>query len=372
LSLISQFRTAERLVVKVGSSLLVAPDGQVRREWLAGLVADIAALAAAGRRPILVSSGAIALGARQLGLNAGGRASLEDAQAAAAVGQIMLAGLWAELLSAHGLKAAQILVTLGDFEDRRRWLNASATLDRLLQLGVVPVLNENDSVATEEIRFGDNDRLAARVAQAAQAQAVVLLSDVDGLYTANPAIHPKATLIAEVSDPAEARALADASSGSGMGSGGMAAKVDAARIAVSAGITLAIASGHGEHPLARFLESGHGTIFRAPGGARLRKAWLAGRMAVAGRIRIDAGAVQALASGRSLLAAGILEAEGSFRRGDAVDVVDEAGGLVARGLSAYDREDVEKIRGLRSSAHAGALGYAPRSAVIHRNQMVML
>ncbi|WP_448579404.1 glutamate 5-kinase [Thermaurantiacus sp.] len=368
----SHFRTADRLVVKVGSSLLVAPDGQVRREWLAGLVADVAALAAAGRRPILVSSGAIALGARQLGLAAGGRASLEDAQAAAAVGQIMLAGLWAGLLSAHGLKAAQILVTLGDFEDRRRWLNACATLDRLLQLGVVPVLNENDSVATEEIRFGDNDRLAARVAQAAQAQAVVLLSDVDGLYTANPATHPEARLIAEVSDLAAARALADSSSGSGMGSGGMAAKVDAARMAVLAGIPLAIASGHGEHPLARFLETGHGTIFRAPAGARLRKAWLAGRMAVAGRIRIDAGAARALASGRSLLAAGILEADGDFRRGDAVDVVDEGDRLVARGLCAYDRKDVEKIRGLRSSAHAGALGYAPRSAVIHRNQMVML
>lgn len=368
----SLFRTADRLVVKVGSSLLVAPDGQVRRDWLAGLVADIAALVADGRRPILVSSGAIALGARQLGLNAGGRASLEDAQAAAAVGQIMLAGLWAELLSLHGLKAAQILVTLGDFEDRRRWLNASATLDRLLQLGVVPVLNENDSVATEEIRFGDNDRLAARVAQAAQAQAVVLLSDVEGLYTANPAIDRHATLIFEVDDPSQVRSLADASSGSGMGSGGMAAKVDAARIAVSAGIPLAIASGHGGHPLARFLRTGHGTVFRAPGGAPARKAWLAGRMAVAGRLRIDAGAARALAGGRSLLAAGILDVEGSFRRGDAVDVVDEAGRLVARGLSAYDREDVEKIRGLRSSSHAGVLGYAPRSAVIHRNQMVML
>lgn len=369
---IAQFRSAERIVVKVGSSLLVDGDGSVRRAWLANLVADLAGLVAAGSRPILVSSGAIALGARKLGLRAGGRATLEDAQAAAAVGQILLAGLWAELLAGHGLMAAQILVTLDDFEDRRRWLNASATLDRLLQLGVVPVLNENDSVATEEIRFGDNDRLAARVAQAAQAQAVVLLSDVAGLYTANPARSPDAELIARVEDIEAVRHLADSSSASGMGSGGMAAKIEAARIAVAAGIPLAIALGHGDHPLARFLETGQGTLFAAPGGAPLRKAWLAGRMAVSGRLRIDAGAEAALRSGGSLLAAGILAVEGQFRRGDAVDVVGPEGGLVARGLSAYDAEDVERIRGLRSDAQGAVLGYAPRSAVIHRNQMVML
>ena len=370
--LIGPFRSAERLVVKVGSSLLVESDGGVRRAWLSSLVADLAQCVAAGTRPILVSSGAIALGARKLGLKAGGRANLEDAQAAAAVGQILLAGLWAELLASHQLMAAQILLTLADFEDRRRWLNASATLDRLLQLGVVPVLNENDSVATEEIRFGDNDRLAARVAQAAQAQGVVLLSDVAGLYTANPATTPDARLIERVDDIATVRALADTSSGSGMGSGGMAAKLEAARIATAAGIPLAIAPGHGDHPLARFLETGHGTLFSAPAAAPARKAWLAGRMAVAGRLRIDAGAAAALRGGRSLLAAGVIAVEGDFRRGDAVDVVNADGGLVARGLSAYDAPDVERIRGLRSEAQEARLGYAPRSAVIHRNQLVML
>lgn len=366
------FHRAGRLVVKVGSALLVDPSGAVRREWLATLVADLAALVARGCRPVVVSSGAIALGARRLGLKAGGRASLEDAQAAAAVGQIRLAGLWAELLADRGLEAAQILVTLGDFEDRRHWLNASATLDRLLQLGVVPILNENNSVATEEIRFGDNDRLAARVAQAARADAVVLLSDVDGLYTADPAGDPTARLIAVVDDPAAVAGLAGAGSGSGLGSGGMAAKIEAARIAAVSGIPLAIASGRPAHPLARFLDGGPATLFTAPQAAPARKAWLLGRMRVAGRLHVDAGAHAALRAGRSLLAAGIVACEGEFRRGDAVDVVGDDGAAVARGLVAYDRAEVERIRGLRTEAQAAVLGYAPRSAVIHRDQMVLL
>jgi glutamate 5-kinase len=369
---LSPFLGARRLVVKVGSSLLVAPDGALRREWLEGLVADLAALAGRGVRPIVVSSGAIALGARRLALRKGGRASLEDAQAAAATGQILLAGAWADLLGSQGLVAAQMLVTLGDFEDRRRWLNASATLDRLVQLGVVPVLNENDSVATEEIRFGDNDRLAARVAQAAGAGAVVLLSDVDGLYTANPARDPAATLVATVNDLGEAGRQAEGGSGSGMGSGGMAAKVEAARIAVASGIPLAIAHGRVAHPLARFLETGHGTIFEAPGGARARKAWLAGRMAVAGRLWVDAGAVEALRAGKSLLAAGVVAAEGAFVRGDAVDVAGPEGRAFARGLVAYASAEVAAIRGRKSDEIEGLLGYAPRGAVIHRDQMVML
>jgi len=365
------FRAAGRLVVKVGSSLLVTREGEVRRDWLATLVADVADLARSGRQPIIVSSGAIALGARRLGLRQGGRASLEDAQAAAAVGQILLAGLWAELLAAHELKAAQMLVTLDDFEDRRRWLNASATLDRLVQLSAVPVLNENDSVATEEIRFGDNDRLAARVAQAAQAQAVLLLSDVDGLYTADPAAVRDARHLPLVTDIADVAGLADGRSASGMGSGGMAAKVEAARIAWAAGITLAIASGHGAHPLARFLGGGPATLFAAPGGARARKAWLAGRMAVAGRIEVDSGAEAALRAGRSLLAAGIRATSGDFQRGDAVDVAGPSG-LVARGLVGYSAAEVARIRGRRSEELEAILGYAPRSAVIHRDQMVML
>ena len=363
---------ASTLVVKVGSSLLVAPDGTVRRAWAEDLAADIAAARRAGQCVVLVSSGAIALGSRRLGLPRGGRASLEDAQAAAACGQILLAGLWAELFAAHGLQAAQILVTLGDFEDRRRWLNASATLARLLALGAVPVLNENDSVATEEIRFGDNDRLAARAAQAAGADALLLLSDVDGLHTADPALHPDAALVPDVHDLGEVEGLGDGASGSGMGSGGMAAKVEAARIALAAGIPVAIARGTGPHPLARFLETGRGTIFHARGGLAARKAWLAGRMRVAGRLHVDAGAVAALMAGRSLLPAGVTAVDGRFARGDAVDVVGPDGRAVARGLVAYDSGEARAIAGRQSDSIAAILGYAPRSVMIHRDQMVML
>jgi glutamate 5-kinase len=360
------------LVVKVGSSLLVAPDGTVRRDWAASLAADIAACRAQGQKLVLVSSGAIALGSRRLGLARGGRASLEDAQAAAACGQILLAGLWAELLGAHGLAAAQMLVTLGDFEDRRRYLNAAATLGRLLALGAVPVLNENDSVATEEIRFGDNDRLAARVAQAAQADALILLSDVEGLFTADPAHDAAARLVADVHDLSAVAGMAAASSRSGLGSGGMAAKVEAARIARAAGVATAIAGGLAPHPLARFLESGHGTVFHAEGGLAARKAWLAGRMRVAGRLAVDAGAVAALRAGRSLLPAGVVAVEGAFARGDAVDVAGPDGRLVARGLASYDAREARAIAGRQSEAIAAILGYAPRAAMIHRDQMVML
>lgn len=363
---------APRLVVKVGSSLLVAPSGEVRRQWLETLVADLAAAHRSGQQIVLVSSGAIALGSRRLGLAKGGRASLEDAQAAAATGQILLAGLWAELLAAHGIAAAQMLLTLGDFEDRRRFLNASATLDRLLQLGVVPILNENDSVATEEIRFGDNDRLAARAAQAARADALILLSDIDGLYTANPAEDPTATLIEAVADIAAVQHMATRASSSGMGSGGMAAKVEAARIAHAAGIPVAIVAGKPDHPLAAFLASGRGTIFTAPDPLTARKAWLAGRMQVEGRLTVDPGAARALASGKSLLAAGVIGVEGQFRRGDAVDVLDADGRAIARGLVGYDAADARLIAGKRSDAIAGLLGHAPRSAVIHRDQMVLL
>ena len=362
---------APRLVVKIGSSLLVAADGTVRRDWLASVLADIAARRAAGQQVAIVSSGAIALGARRLGLAKGGRASLEDAQAAAACGQIELARTYAELLGEHGATAAQILLTLGDLEDRRRYLNVAATLDRLLGLGAVPVLNENDSVATQEIRFGDNDRLAARAAQAAGASAVILLSDIDGLYTGNPALDPAATLIPTVERIADVEHMADATSGSGLGSGGMAAKVQAARIAVQAGIHLAVADGRIDHPLARFDTTGHGTVFVAEGGARARKAWLAGRMTVAGRLTIDAGAAAALKAGKSLLAAGVTTVAGDFARGDAVEVA-SAGAVVARGLIAYDAADARAIAGVRSDAQGAILGYAPRSAIIHRDQLVLV
>ena len=363
---------AARLTLKVGSSLLVEKSGEVRTRWLETLVADIAAAHAAGQQIIVVSSGAIALGSRRLKLAKGGRASLEDAQAAAATGQIILAGLWADLLGKHGIAAAQMLVTLGDFEDRRRFLNASATLDRLLSLGVVPILNENDSVATEEIRFGDNDRLAARAAQAARADALVLLSDIDGLYTANPAEDPSAELIPTVGDISAVAHMASRASSSGMGSGGMAAKVEAARIAHAAGVPVAIVAGAPDHPLKRFVETGHGTLFEAPDPLTARKAWLAGRMQVEGRLTVDAGAARALKAGKSLLAAGVIGIEGQFRRGDAVDVLDEAGKLIARGLVSYDVTHARSIAGKSREALQPILGYAPRSAMIHRDQMVML
>ena len=362
-----------RLVIKIGSSLLVTPGGEVRREWLAGVLDDVAARRAQGQSVVIVSSGAIALGARRLGLPKGGRASLEDAQAAAACGQILLSGCYAELLAARGVQAAQILLTLGDLEDRRRFLNVAATLDRLLALGVVPVLNENDSVATAEIRFGDNDRLAARAAQAAGASGVILLSDVDGLYTADPARDASAVLIDTVTTlDARIEAMAAPASRTGVGTGGMVAKLQAAKIASAAGIHLAIVDGRIAEPLARFAATGHGTVFVAGEGSRSKKAWLAGKMTVAGRVFVDAGAVTALGLGKSLLAAGANRIEGNFERGDAVEIVGPSGFAVARGLSAYDAADAALITGARNDAQAALLGYAPRAALIHRDHMVML
>lgn len=362
-----------RLVVKIGSALLVDADGEIRRDWLAGVVADIAERRAAGQQIAIVSSGAIALGARRLGLAKGGRASLEDAQAAAATGQIALSHSWAELLGAQGLTAAQMLVTLDDLEDRRRYLNASSTLDRLLDLGVAPVINENDSVATEEIRFGDNDRLAARIGQAAGAKGVILLSDVDGLYTANPGRDPDARLIPEVNRIDDGiRAMADGGSASGMGSGGMISKLEAARIAQAAGAHLAIISGHRERPLTAFATSGRGTVFVAEKGASARKAWLAGRLTAKGRVHVDAGAARALGHGRSLLAAGATAVEGRFARGDVVDIIGPDEALIARGLAEYDAADAARIVGRRSDTLEAILGYAPRGALVHRDHMVML
>jgi glutamate 5-kinase len=364
---------ARRTIVKVGSSLLVSPEGEVRRDWLATLVADVAARLSTGEQIIIVSSGAIALGARRLSLPKGGRASLEDAQAAAATGQIALSQCWAELLGQHGITAAQILVTLDDLEDRRRYLNASATLDRLLSLGVVPVINENDSVATTEIRFGDNDRLAARIAQAARAQCVILLSDVDGLYTSDPSTDATATRIARVEAiTAKVVAIAKGSTSSGMGSGGMTSKIAAAQIASAAGADLIIVSGKYDHPLTRLTNEECGTVFVADKNASARKAWLAGRLTIKGRIIVDAGAIKALFKGASLLAAGATAIEGKFTRGDVVDIVATDGTVLARGLSEYDSSDAVLIVGKRSNALEAILGYAPRAALVHRDHLVML
>ncbi len=360
-----------RLVIKVGSSLLVGKDG-VRQEWLEGLVAEIAAARARGQDVIVVSSGAIALGAARLKLDKGGRGSLADAQAAAAVGQIALSGLWAQLLGAHGLTAAQLLLTLEDLEDRRRYLNATATLTRLLDAGAVPVINENDSVATQEIRFGDNDRLAARVAQAARADAVLLLSDVDGLYDRNP-LDPAARLLPEVRGvTAEIHAMADGGSTSGMGSGGMTSKLQAAEIADLAGIALVIANGTHDAPIHRALVEGIGTLFLPRRKTGARKAWLGGRLRLKGALVVDAGAARALAKGSSLLAAGVTQVDGEFGRGDAIAIRDQAGATLAHGLCEYDAAECTALMGRQSAEHAALLGYAPRSAVIHRDQLILL
>jgi glutamate 5-kinase len=358
-----------RLIVKIGSALLVDAEGGVRRDWLEGIAEDIAARVRDGQQVAVVSSGAIALGARRLKLAKGGRASLEDAQAAAATGQIALSQVWAEVLGAQDITAAQMLVTLDDLEHRRRYLNAAATLDRLLGLGVVPIINENDSVATEEIRFGDNDRLAARVAQAAGAQGVILLSDIDGLYDRNPA-QPGAVHIPRVERiDAGIEGMADRGSASGMGSGGMVSKIAAARIAAAAGAQLAIASGRIDRPLS--VPARH-TLFVAERGASAHKAWLAGRLTAKGRLTIDAGAVNALRGGASLLAAGVRAVSGQFERGDVLDIAGPDGMVIARGLAEYPAGDALAIRGLGRDAQADALGYAPRSAMVHRDHLVLL
>ena len=370
LSDLADAKVCPRLVVKIGSSLLVGRDG-VRRSWLEGLVGELAAARARGQELIVVSSGAIALGASKLNLDKGGRGNLADAQAAAAVGQIALSGLWAELLAAHGLIAAQLLLTLDDLEDRRRYLNATATLTRLLDMGAVPVINENDSVATQEIRFGDNDRLAARVAQAAGVSAVLLLSDVDGLFDRNP-ILPGAVRLREVRGVTpEIHAMASGGSASGMGSGGMTSKLQAAAIAERAGIALAIGSGLVDAPLARVCVDEVGTLFLPLRKAAARKAWLGGRLKLKGALLVDAGAVAALGKGGSLLAAGITAVEGEFKRGDAVAVRGPAG-VIAHGLAEYDAADCAKLLGHKNSEQAALLGYAPRSAVVHRDQMELL
>lgn len=364
-------QTCPRLVVKVGSSLLVGSVGP-RRAWLEGLIAELAAARAQGQEIIVVSSGAIALGAARLGLDKGGRGSLADAQAAAAVGQIALSGLWAELLGQQGLTAAQLLLTLDDLEDRRRYLNATATLTRLLDAGAVPVINENDSVATQEIRFGDNDRLAARVAQAARASAVLLLSDVDGLFDRNPA-DPAAKLLPRVDGVTPAiHAMASSASASGMGSGGMTSKLQAAEIAERAGIALAIINGTHERPLARALREGIGTLFHPRGSAGARKAWLGGRLRLKGALTIDAGATRALGRGSSLLAKGVTAIEGQFQRGDAIAIRGADGAVQAHGLSEYDAAECARLLGRHSNEHAALLGYAPRSAIVHRDQLVLL
>ncbi len=358
-----------RLVIKIGSALLV-DNGKPALTRLNSLAVEIAALRAKGTQIIVVSSGAIALGAARLELPKGGRASLADAQAAASVGQVALAQLWGRALEAHGFVSAQMLVTLDDLEERKRYLNAAATLERLLEAGVIPVVNENDSVATEEIRFGDNDRLAARVAQAANADAVMLLSDVDGLYDGDPA-SDDAKLIDRVEGVTpEVIAMAGTGSSSGMGSGGMLAKLQAARIAERAGITLAIINGTPDNPISAAIAANRGTVFLPVRSDNARKAWLGGRLAPEGVLSVDAGCVSALSDGASLLAAGLTEVEGDFARGALVSLHGPKGERLGQGLVEYSAAECRAIAGLKQAEQEARLGYAPRAAVVHRDHMV--
>jgi glutamate 5-kinase len=361
-----------RIIVKVGSSLLVdSGAGRVREAWLSSLAADIAKLHGEQRDVIVVSSGAIALGRAVLKL-AKGPMKLEDSQAAAAVGQIALARTWSEALGQHGITAGQVLVTLGDTEERRRYLNARATIDKLLEWRAVPVINENDTVATNEIRYGDNDRLAARVATMASADLVVLLSDIDGLYDAPPGPGRTANLVPLVERiTPEIEGMAGAA-GSELSRGGMQTKIEAAKIATTAGTHLLIASGKVEHPLAAVAGGGRCTWFLSPANpVTARKRWIAGSLEPKGTLTIDDGAVKALRSGRSLLPAGVKRIEGSFSRGDAVVVRGPDGQEVGRGLVAYDVEDAERIMGRASADIAEILGFAGRAAMIHRDDLVL-
>jgi len=360
---------AKLLVVKVGSALVV--DGAVpRAAWIEGLAQDIAAARARGTACILVSSGAIALARPVLGLTQP-RLRLEEKQAAAAVGQIRLAQAWSEALARHGLTAAQLLLTLDDSEDRRRYLNARATLTTLLGFGCVPVINENDSVATAEIRFGDNDRLAARVAEMVQADQLVLLSDIDGLYTADPRRDPAAQHLPVVDAITPEIEAMGGEPPPGYSSGGMRTKLAAARIATGAGCAMAIARGDVGHPLAALAAGARCTWFLpVPEGRTARKRWIAGGLMPAGCLRVDAGAARALAAGSSLLPAGVRGVEGAFERGDLV-VIEGPSGVLGRGLVAYAAEDARRIAGHRSEQIETVLGWRGRDELVHRDDLVL-
>jgi glutamate 5-kinase len=367
----SPLATACRLVVKIGSALLVNKAGDIDRGWLAALCSDVAACRSRGQEVIIVSSGAIAVGRRHLGL-ADGVLRLDEKQAAAATGQIRLAHAYQEILAEHGLIVAQLLLTIDDSENRRRYLNARNTLDTLLRLGAVPVVNENDTVATLEIRVGDNDRLAARVAQMIGADTLVLFSDIDGLYTSDPRRDPNAQFIPEVHElTPEIEAMAG-DPGSALGSGGMVTKLEAARIALAAGCRMAIAPGKPLHPLRSMEEGGNCTWFH-PTHEPLtaRKQWIAGAIKPQGRLTIDAGACRALKRGGSLLPAGVVGVDGEFQKGDAVVVVNGQGRPVARGLAAYSAEDAQRIMGRKSSDFEDLLGYRGRDEIIHRDDLVL-
>jgi glutamate 5-kinase len=366
-----RLRTARRIVVKIGSALLVDGDtGTLRAGWLESLAADVAEERAGGKQMVLVSSGSIALGRRVLGLPEG-TLSLERSQAAAAVGQIQLARAYESVLGPHGITTAQVLVTLEDSQNRRRYLNSRRTLDTLLGLGVVPIVNENDTVATDEIRYGDNDRLAALVAGMAGADILVLLSDVDGLYSADPRSDPAAQRIEVVKRITQAIEAMAGGAGTAHSSGGMRTKIMAARAATGAGCAMAITRGAVDRPIRALAGGAPCTWFEAEGDPQVaRKRWITG-MKVRGRLTVDEGAVAALASGKSLLPAGVTGAEGNFARGDPVEIVTATGAVVAKALAGYDANETRIIMGHRSDRIADLLGHPGRAAIVHRDDMVM-
>jgi glutamate 5-kinase len=365
-------KSARRVVVKIGSALFVDQQtGKLDRAWLEGVCKDVAELRESGKEVVIVSSGAVALGARELGLDPQ-RARLDDKQAAAAAGQILLAHAYQEILRSFGITAAQVLLTLDDSESRRRYLNARKTFLTLLGYGAVPVVNENDTVATQELRYGDNDRLAARVAQMISAECLVLLSDVDGLYSSDPRVDPSARHIAEVTELKPEIWDMAGGPGSSHGSGGMRTKLEAARIAVGAGCAMCIASGRVVRPVSALRGGGRATWFipsATPGAAR--KQWIAGTLQPKGGLHVDAGAARALAAGSSLLPAGVTGVDGQFERGDAVRVLTPDGRELARGLIGYSAEEARAIAGCRSQSIADVLGYRGRDEIIHRDDLVL-
>ncbi|MBT8137422.1 MAG: glutamate 5-kinase [Gammaproteobacteria bacterium] len=367
-----QLTDANRVVIKVGSSLLVDFDsGALNRAWLRSLAGEIARMVGRGQQIVVVSSGAIALGRKYLGFGKE-QNKLNQQQAAAASGQILLAHAYQELLGLHDIKAAQLLLTLGDTENRRRYLNARSTLETLLAGSVVPIINENDTVATEEIRYGDNDRLAARVAAMCSADCLVLLSDVDGLYESDPSVDENAKLIPvvhEISADIEARA---GTSRTEYGSGGMITKLAAAKICMPAGCATVIANGHRSKPLSAVENDSACTWFiPATTPSIARKRWIAGVLKPHGALTIDAGAVRSLTNGKSLLPVGIVAVDGTFQRGDAVIIQDDTGRDIGRGLVAYGSDEVQRIKGRRSAETQRILGYSERDEVIHRDNLVL-
>jgi glutamate 5-kinase len=362
-----------RLTVKIGSATIVdGASGKVRSEWLAALAEDLAALKASGVSLVVVSSGAIALGRGLLGLT-GLNLTLEQQQAAASAGQIALSQAWAESLGRHGIVTGQILITPNITEERRYFLNARTTISTLLSLGAVPIINENDSVATAEIRYGDNDRLSARVATMIEADCLVLLSDIDGLYTAPPGKDPGARHlppVAQITPEIEAMAGGAASH---LSRGGMTTKIEAGKIATLAGTAMIIARGTGQHPLAALRAGGTHTLFAAAESrAQARKRWIMGTLEPSGQIYVDAGAVRALLDGKSLLPIGVTRVKGEFVRGDAVSILDPDGREIARGLVALDRGDAEQVKGKNSKVTAETLGLGARAELVHRDNLVVL